>query len=106
MLLVFYLDVYVLFDPESSLFYMTPLMGVNFKMSPKKIPEPFLVSTLVGESVVSKQVYRDCPITVLHRLIFADLVELDMVDFDVIPGIDWLHSCYASIDCRTYVVKF
>ena len=26
-----------------------------------------------------------------------------MVDFDVILGMDWLHSCYASVDC---IVRF
>lgn len=36
----------------------------------------------------------------------ANLVELDMVDFDVILGMDWLHVSYASVDCRTRVVKF
>ena len=29
-----------------------------------------------------------------------------MVDFDVILGMDWLHVCYASIDCNFQVVKF
>ena len=29
-----------------------------------------------------------------------------MVDIDVILGIDWLHDCFASIDCRTRIVKF
>ena len=29
-----------------------------------------------------------------------------MIDFDVILGIDWLHAFFASIDCRTRVVKF
>ncbi|WMV50150.1 hypothetical protein MTR67_043535 [Solanum verrucosum] len=29
-----------------------------------------------------------------------------MIYFDVILGMDWLQSCYASIDCRTRVVKF
>lgn len=29
-----------------------------------------------------------------------------MNDFDVILGMNWLHACYASIDCRTRVVKF
>lgn len=29
-----------------------------------------------------------------------------MVDFDIILGMDWLYSCYASIDCLTRVVKF
>ena len=35
-----------------------------------------------------------------------DSVDLDMVYFKVILGIDWLHACYASIFCRTRVVKF
>ena len=29
-----------------------------------------------------------------------------MVDFDLILGMDWLHVCFASIDCRTRVVMF
>nr|ABI34336.1 hypothetical protein SDM1_41t00011 [Solanum demissum] len=31
--------------------------------------------------------------------------DLDMLDFDVILGMDWLHASYASIGCRTRVVK-
>ena len=29
-----------------------------------------------------------------------------MVEFDVILGMDWLDSCYASVDCRTSIVRF
>ena len=29
-----------------------------------------------------------------------------MVDFDIILGTDWLHSCYTSADCRTRIVRF
>ena len=29
-----------------------------------------------------------------------------MVDIDVIIGMDWLHSFYASINCRTTIVFF
>ena len=36
----------------------------------------------------------------------ADLVELSMHDFDFILGMDWLHSCYACLDCRSRVVRF
>ena len=36
----------------------------------------------------------------------ADLVELDMLDFDVILGIDSIHVCYASVDYRTRIVYF
>ena len=31
---------------------------------------------------------------------------LDMVDFDVILGINLLHTCYESIYCRTGFVNF
>ncbi|WMV09424.1 hypothetical protein MTR67_002809 [Solanum verrucosum] len=42
------------------------------------------VSTPDGESILAERVYRDCSISVNHKSTLADLVELDMVDFDVI----------------------
>ena len=33
------------------------------------------------------------------------LVELDMLGFDIILGMEWLHACFASIDCRIRVVR-
>lgn len=38
--------------------------------------------------------------TVYGRDTTTNLFELDMVDFDVIMGMDWLASCYAIVDCR------
>ncbi len=35
-----------------------------------------------------------------------DLIELDMVKFDVILGVDGIQACNASVDCKTRVVKF
>ena len=46
------------------------------------------MSTPVGESVVEKRVYRNCPIMLPNRVSDVDLVELDMLDFDVISGMD------------------
>ena len=60
----------------------------------------------LADSVVAKIVYRNCPI-MLHNIVnHVKLVELDMFDFDIILGMDWLHASFASIDCRTRVVKF
>ena len=50
--------------------------------------------------------YRDYPISVNQKSIMGDLIELYMVDIDVILVMDWLHACYAYIDCRTQVTKF
>ena len=41
-----------------------------------------------------------------NRVSYVDLVELDMLDFDIILGMDWFHACFASIECRTRMVKF
>uniref|UniRef100_M1DFH1 Gag-pol polyprotein n=1 Tax=Solanum tuberosum TaxID=4113 RepID=M1DFH1_SOLTU len=45
-------------------------------------------STPVGESILAERVYRDCPISVNHKSTMVDLVELDIIDFDVILGMD------------------
>lgn len=36
----------------------------------------------------------------------ADLMLLEMSNFDVILGMDWLASCHAMVDCFEKVVKF
>ncbi|WMV25255.1 hypothetical protein MTR67_018640 [Solanum verrucosum] len=59
-----------------------------------------------GESILARRVYKNFPVSLPHRVTHVDLVKLDMLDFDVILGMDWLNSCCASIDCRTRVVKF
>ena len=64
------------------------------------------MSTPVGESVVAKRVYRNCPIMLPNRVSYVDLVELDMLDFDIILGMYCLHACFAFIYCRTRVVRF
>ncbi|WMV32196.1 hypothetical protein MTR67_025581 [Solanum verrucosum] len=49
-----------------------------FEVVPERLCEPFCVSTPVGESILAERVYRDCPISINHKSIMADLVELDM----------------------------
>ena len=106
MIKVFTFDVYCLLVPRESLTFVTPYVSNQFDIPLEKFCERFCVSTLVGESILLERVYRDCPIFINHKNPIADLVELDMVEFDVILGMDWLHACYASIEGRTRVVRF
>ena len=41
-----------------------------------------------------------------NRVSYVDLVELDMLDFDIIFGMDQLHAFFALFNSRTRVVKF
>ena len=106
MLKIFSIDVYALLDPGATLSFVTPLVTRKFDILPDILNEPLMVSTPVGESVVAKRVYRNCPIMLPNRVSYVELVELDMLDFDVILGMNWLHACYASIRCRTRVIRF
>ncbi|KAH0710891.1 hypothetical protein KY284_012318 [Solanum tuberosum] len=106
MLQIFDLDVYTLIDPGATLSFVTPLVAKKFHVESELLYESYEVSTLIGVYIVARKVYRNCPICILNKLLPCDLVELNMVDFDVILGMDWLHTYYASIDCRTRKVKF
>ncbi|WMV30450.1 hypothetical protein MTR67_023835 [Solanum verrucosum] len=83
-----HLRLYMIEDPGASLSFLTPYVAINFDVIPEQLSEAFSVSTPVGESILAKRVYRDCPVSVNHKSTMADLVELDMVDFDVILGMD------------------
>ncbi|XP_070032136.1 uncharacterized protein [Nicotiana tomentosiformis] len=81
-------NVYAIIDPGSTFSYVTPYVAMEFGIEPEQLHESFSVSTLVGESIVVAWVYRDYVVTVRGRDTMADLIELGMVDFDVIMGMD------------------
>ena len=68
--------------------------------------KPFEVSTPISESIIARRVYCNCIVTVCDRDTLDDLFDLDVVDFAVIIGMDWLDSCYAMVDCQSKIVHF
>ena len=79
---------------------------MKFNVLPDGLEEPYSVSTPVGDSIVAKSVYRSCPILLSTRVTLVDFVERDILEFDVIQGMDWLPSCFVSNDCRIRVLHF
>ncbi|XP_070009973.1 uncharacterized protein [Nicotiana sylvestris] len=98
--------IYALIDPSSTFSYITPFFAGKLDMRSELLPHPVEVSTPVGDSIVANHVYRGCTVLINDRPTSVDLVELVMVDFDVIMGMDWLAACYANIDCRAKLVRF
>ena len=106
MLQVFSTSVYALHDPGSTLSFVTPLLALSFEILPEALHDPIVVSTPLGENVRTDRVYKDFPIVVCGKTMCADLVELPMHYFDVILVMNWIHSCYACMYCRSRVLIF
>ena len=64
------------------------------------------VSTPSGEIMLSKEKIKACEIEIAGRVLDVTLLVLDMRDFDVILGMDWLATNHASIDCSRKEVVF
>ncbi|XP_047269251.1 uncharacterized protein LOC124898951 [Capsicum annuum] len=60
MLKVFSEDVYVQLEPGASLSFVTLYVAMKFGVFPKQILDSFSISTPAGESIIARQVYRDC----------------------------------------------
>lgn len=77
---------------------MTPYVAVHFGFGHECIFDPFFVSNPVGDSIMSRKVYRGCIVSIYGRKALVDLIELNKVDFDVILGwIDFTRAMHLLI---------
>ncbi|MCF8701934.1 hypothetical protein L3054_11165, partial [Corynebacterium sp. MC-10] len=94
----------VLFDPGSTYSYVSSYFSSEFNLLCDRMPIPIHVSTLVGEPLVVDRVYRSCLVSLSGYDTWVDMIILDMVDFDVILGMDWLSPNHAILDCYAKIV--
>ena len=64
------------------------------------------VSTPTGEVMLSKNKIKACQVEIVNHVLDVTLLVLDMQDFDVILGMDWLSANHVSIDCSRKEVVF
>ncbi|XP_065639185.1 uncharacterized protein LOC136071598 [Quercus suber] len=89
----------VLFDLGSTRSFVSCAFAKNHDKSPKLLDFELLVSTPVGDTLMTNVVLKSCIICIEGKELLADLVLLDMHDSDVILGMDWLASYHASVHC-------
>ncbi|XP_070046930.1 uncharacterized protein [Nicotiana tomentosiformis] len=99
-------NAYAIIDLGSTFSYVTLYFAINLGLEFEQLSDPFLVSTPISELVEATRVYRGCIVSVQVRNTEANLIELKMVDFDMIMGMDWLSSCYAMLYRRAKIVRF
>ena len=54
----------------------------------------------------SRLTLQICLVSIDNRQLLVDLAVLEMKDFDIIFGMDWLVANYASVDCHGKRVIF
>ena len=65
-----------------------------------------MVSLPTGDSRLAESVYMDSRVIIGSQEFLADLILLDIHDFDVILGMDWLSRHHAIVDCYRKEVRF
>ncbi|XP_070055524.1 uncharacterized protein [Nicotiana tomentosiformis] len=82
---------------RSTFSYVTTYFANNLGLEPEQLSEQFLTSTPVSESMKATRYYRGCTVLVQGHITEVDLIELEMVDFDVIiVKFQWLDACEQS----------
>ncbi|KAL6277398.1 hypothetical protein ACE6H2_020999 [Prunus campanulata] len=59
----------------------------------------FSISLPTGDVLFADMVFKSCYVQVGDAILEADLIPLDLVDLDIILGMDWLEKHRASVDC-------
>ena len=95
-----------MFDSGASHSFISASFAGALGLKVEKLDRGIMVDSPLRLSTRVSEICRDCVLWFGQHSLTADFFVLDITDFDVILGMDWLHACYASIDCRTRVVKF
>lgn len=64
----------------------------------EKLDKPLHVTTSLKKIVVVDTAFKNCIIRIEEKELVADLVYLDMDDFDTILGMNWLSKYHAYIE--------
>ncbi|XP_070020497.1 uncharacterized protein [Nicotiana sylvestris] len=97
-------DASVLFDPGSTYSYVSSLCAHFLGVSRESLGTPIYVSMPVGDSVIVDQIYRSYIVTFRGYETRADLLLLDMTDFEVSLGMDWLSPYHTILDFHAKTV--
>ncbi|KAL0556312.1 hypothetical protein IC582_004825 [Cucumis melo] len=96
----------VLFDSGSSHSFISSAFVLHARLEVEPLHHVLSVSTPSGECMLSKEKVKACHIEIAGHVIEVTLLVLDMLDFDVILGMNWLAANHASIDCSRKEVTF
>ena len=99
-------DAYTLVDPGATHSFTSKHFLDRFQIKTQPLEGSMRVSLPAGDLLFPDRVVRDSRILIGGQEFPADLVALDMRDFDVVLGMDWLSCHRDTLDCYKKEVKF
>ena len=105
-LLVCGVEAQISFDPGPTHSFLSPLFAKKIDAPPRIMDYVLTVTTPVGKQVVCRTFYPRCPVQLGEVSLLANLILLDMHDFDVILGMDWLETYHATMDYFGKTITF
>ena len=96
----------VLFDSGSSRSFISTLFALHADQELSLVKYKLVVTTLFGEQILRNFIFKDCEILIKGVALKMNLIPLEMHDFDVILGMDWLSTHRDSMDYFTKKVVF
>ena len=70
------------------------------------LPYHLIVTTPGDRIMIAREMFENCEIEVHDKKLVGDLLILDVRDFDLILGMDWLSRHYTRVDFRRKIIDF
>ncbi|KAK4382169.1 Transposon Ty3-G Gag-Pol polyprotein [Sesamum angolense] len=94
-------NAHVLIDPGSTCSFTSHDFASCVHASIESLGHDLSVSVPAGGVMLVNTVVRSCPVVVEGVTLYADLVVINLREFDVILGMDWLSCNHTLVDCQT-----
>ncbi|XP_077228563.1 uncharacterized protein LOC143861534 [Tasmannia lanceolata] len=97
---------YVLFDSGATHSFVSSAFVTLHCLPTSPLDYDLCVSTPIGKEILTNRISKMCHVRIGNRELLAELILLEMSDFDVILGMEWLSTHYALVHCYKKVVNF
>nr|GFC48487.1 putative reverse transcriptase domain-containing protein [Tanacetum cinerariifolium] len=98
--------VFVLFDTGATHSVISSTFASRITTTPTLLDHVLCISMPMQDSVHITHVYRNLPLQFDDKIRAINAFPLDMCEFNIILGMDWLTEHQATIDCHSYQVIF
>ncbi|CAL8119335.1 unnamed protein product [Prunus armeniaca] len=89
----------VLIDPGATHSFIAHSFLPYASVRPTSMAGSFSISLPTGDVLFADMVFKGCYVQVGDAMLEVNLIPLELVDLDIILGMDWLEKHRASVDC-------